>query len=102
MSAERERCLDPSVQSAVDELREVISRRYPSASFDIVSDPDETENVDMWTTVDLDDPDEVLDLVIDRLLQLQVEERVPVHVIPVRSPERVLAELSSRRQPRKL
>jgi hypothetical protein len=30
-----------------------------------------------------------MDLVIDRLLQLQVEELLPVYVIPVRTPERV-------------
>ncbi len=93
MSAQGLEPLDPRMQSALEELWALISRHYPGASFEVARDADEPENVDLITTVDLDDPDEVLDLVIDRLLDLQVEERIPVHVIPIRTPERVLADL---------
>jgi hypothetical protein len=47
--------------------------------------------VHLTTIVDLDDPDEVLDLVINRMMELQVEDKLPVYVIPVRTPERVAA-----------
>ena len=43
------------------------------------------------TTVDLDDPDEVVDLVIERMLELQIDEGLPVYVIPIRTAERVAA-----------
>ena len=98
MSAERTENLDPRVHNALDELRGVIAERYPSASFEVTRDVEEPENIDLLTTVDVDDPDEVLDLVIDRLVDLQVEERIPVHVVPIRTPERILAEL--RAEPR--
>ena len=100
MSAERPENLDPRVQTAVDEIRGVIAERYPSARFEVTRDVDEPENIDLVTTVDLDDPDEVLDLVIDRLVDLQVEQRIPVHVVPIRTPERILAELHDARRSR--
>ena len=58
---------------------------------------------DLVTTVDLDDPDEVGDLVVDRVAELVAEEHIPVHVIPVRTPERIkaaLAQQASSRRPR--
>ena len=88
---------DARTQAALDELRATISLRYPGARFEVGRNPDEPENIDLITTVDVDDPDEVLDLVIDRLLEFQIDERIPVHVIPIWTSERVLAEL--RRQP---
>jgi len=39
-------------------------------------------------TVDVDDPDEVVDLVIDRMLALQIDVGLSVHLIPIRTPER--------------
>jgi hypothetical protein len=39
--------------------------------------------------VDVDDPDEVVDLVIDRMLDLTIDEGVPVYVPSVRTPERI-------------
>jgi len=37
----------------------------------------------------------VLDVVIDRLLELQVDEGIPVHVIPIRPPERAAEMMPS-------
>lgn len=95
--------LDPRVQAALDELRDTIQKHYPTARFAVSRGHDEPENVHLMTIVDLDDPDEVLDLVIDRVVNLQVEERIPVHVIPIRPVERVLQEMRARtpkRRPR--
>ncbi len=39
--------------------------------------------------VDVDDINDVLDVYIDRLVDLQVEGQLPVYVVPVRPPERV-------------
>lgn len=93
MSEERLSGLDPRMQAALDELRGMIEQRYPTATFAVSRGHDEPENIHLTVTVDLDDPDEVLDLLLDRLLELQVEDRVPVYVIPIRTPERVLADV---------
>lgn len=62
MNAERfEEGLPPRIQGALDELRNTIAERYPTASFAISRDEEEPENVHLMTTVALDDPDEVLD-----------------------------------------
>ncbi|OGY28419.1 MAG: hypothetical protein A2802_01940 [Candidatus Woykebacteria bacterium RIFCSPHIGHO2_01_FULL_43_29] len=83
---------DTHVQRAISELQAVITERYPTATFDVTAGEDEPTAIHLRTTVDLDDPDEVLDLVIDRVLAFQVEQGIPVHVIPLRTPKR-LAQL---------
>src|SRR3712207_1670128 len=87
--------LDPRIRGALAELKGMIVEQYPSASFDVSRSQDEPENVHLRAIVDLDDADQVLDLVSERLLQLQVEERLPVHVITLRTPERILASMQT-------
>ena len=77
---------NPRLRAAVSELQHMITKQYPEASFDVVQG-DDPEGTYIWTAVDRDDPDSVLDVVIDRMLELQVEEQVPVHVIPIRTLE---------------
>jgi len=48
--------------------------------------------------VDVDDPDEVLDTVIERVVQFQIDEQLPIHVVPIRTPERVSAYLEQQRR----
>jgi hypothetical protein len=79
------------MQHALEELQEIIGQHYPTATFAVSRSEDDPEAVHLTTTVDLDDPDEVLDVVIARVMELQVEEKLPVYVIPVRTPERVAA-----------
>lgn len=92
MRARRASRLDPRIDAAVRELQTLISARYPSATFQLSPDTDEPPMVLLTATVDVDDPDEVLDLVLDRMLELQIEERVPVQVVPVRTSERIAAD----------
>jgi hypothetical protein len=98
MKQEREETVNPRIQGAIDELRQTIQQRYPSAQFTVARGQDEPENIHLITTVDLDDPDEVLDLVLGQLIELEVDERIPLYVIPVRTPERILAELTRERK----
>jgi len=81
--------LDLPRQQAVAELTGLIKRRYPTASFAIGPGEDDPCGTHITATVDLDDPDEVTDLVIERELEYQIELGVPVYVIPIRTPERV-------------
>jgi hypothetical protein len=101
MSAERTNPIDPRVQSAVDELEGLIRGQYPTATFEVSHGQDEPENIHLTATVDVDDPDEVLKAVIDRVVELQVEERIPIHVIPIRTPERILASMSNETRARR-
>lgn len=88
--------LDAPMRRALDELRATISEKYPTATFRLSRDPDEPEIVLLKAILDLDDPDEIFELVGERLLDLQDEERIPVHVIPLQTPERVLADMHAR------
>jgi hypothetical protein len=87
---------DSRIAAAVDELEALIRSRYPSATFTVGPATDEPDAVHIIATVDLDDPDEVVDLVIDRMLELQIDEGLPVYVIPIRTPERRAAMLARR------
>jgi hypothetical protein len=73
---------------AVDELKDLIRERYPDATFRIARDPDIANGVNIWTAVDLEDTSEVLDFIMDKLLQLQIDDGLPVLVVPVHTPER--------------
>lgn len=84
MTKEAQRPVDPRTAAAVRELQQLILRRYPQAAFEVTPGPDDPESTHVVATIDVEDTDEVLDVVIDRLLALQVEEHLPVHVIPVR------------------
>jgi hypothetical protein len=88
MTREYEESLDPRRRQAVSELTGLIRERYPTAAFTVEPGEDDPEVTHLTTTVDLDDPDEVTDLVIERMLELTIDEGIPVYVIPIRTPAR--------------
>lgn len=96
MTTEQDVSLPPRMQEAVDELQGIIRQHYPTAIFAIAHGADEPENVHLVTTVDIEDTGDVINLVMDRLLELQLEEELPLHVIPIRPLERVLTTLHQR------
>jgi len=81
--------LEPRRQQAVAELAGMIRARYPSTTFSVRPGVDDPEATYLVATVDVEDPDTVLDLVVDRLLELQLEEGLPINVLPIHTPERV-------------
>ena len=88
---------DPYLQAAIGELKERITKRFPTAQFSVTQGiGDDLEGIYLTTTVDADDPDEVLDVVMDRLLTFEVDQGLPLYVLPVRTPERIAADMSSR------
>lgn len=95
MTTEHQGDLSPQMQSAVDELRDTVQGRYPDARFRITRGQDDPDSVHLVATVDVDDPDEVVDLVIDRVLEFQLDRGLPVHVIPIRPLARVLENQAS-------
>lgn len=73
------------VKEAAEELKTLIRARYPDAEFTLVRSADDRRSWNLWTRVNVDDPDEVGDLVVDREIDMLVEEHIPIHVIPTRS-----------------
>ena len=85
---------DPRAQAAIAEIQALVLRRFPDASFAVwVGMGEDTAGVYLEAAIHGDDLTEVADLYSDRLVDvLQVDDEVPIRVIPVRSHER-FAEL---------
>jgi hypothetical protein len=71
--------ITPRVQEALDELQAMIAVRYPDASFSVYTWYD-IAGIYLNATVDVEDTDEVRDVFRDRLIDMQVEDGLPVHV----------------------
>jgi len=83
------------MEEAVHELKGLITARFPQAAF-VVEEGYDPEGIYLVTTVDIADTDEVMAVVGDRLVELQVEEGLPVYVTPLRPITRVVAQLRER------
>ena len=88
---------DARIAHALAELQALIAARYPDATF-AVWEGENPIGTYLTVTVDLSDTDAVTDLIIDRLIALQVEEGLPVYVIPVRPIGRIQAARRQREQ----
>jgi hypothetical protein len=88
--------VSPPIRAALDELEAMIAARFPSVTF-VVQEEDDPPGIYLLATVDIEDTDEVIDIIGDRLVDIQVYEGLPVYVVPLRPIERVLAELEARR-----
>ncbi|MBI2861443.1 MAG: hypothetical protein HYX89_01340 [Chloroflexi bacterium] len=71
---------DPRIPTALAELKGMISQRYPQATFEVGVGED-PEGVYLTATVDVEDTTEVFDVVVDRLVEMEVEEGLPVYVV---------------------
>ena len=78
-------------RQAIAELRDANLARYPTTTFELARAADDPRGIHLLAIAEVDDPDEVGDLVIDRVVALQVDEGIPLHVIPLRTPERIQA-----------
>lgn len=96
MSRESLPSLDPRVTQALTTLEALIRERYPDAAFTVFAGED-PEGVYLRATVDIKDPDEVMDVIADALYHMQVEQQMAVYVVPVQPIERVAEQL---RRPR--
>ncbi len=84
------------VREAAEELKSLIRSKYPDARFRLSRDPNQQRSWLLWATVDVEDPDEVSNLVIDREVDLLSEEHVPLHVIVVEGGARATNSLPHR------
>lgn len=89
MSAERMMGGGPRMEPVIAELQQQVTGRYPDARFEVFEGED-PRGTYLRAVVDVKDTDEVVDLVIDRLLDLQVEERLPLYFVASRPSERLV------------
>src|SRR5215204_3136293 len=82
---------DLRISQALDELKNLIRSRYPAASFEVAPAEDDPDLVHLYARVDVEDTWDVAELVMDRMVEMQVDEGLPVYVIPLRTPERIAA-----------
>jgi hypothetical protein len=75
---------DETMTSAIEELKTIIRSYDPNAHFEVAAGPD-AGDVYLVTTVDTDDADDVMDLYIDRLVEMQVDDRLPLYVMTLPS-----------------
>ena len=97
MRSESRASLTPRMEEAVNELKSLITERFPQATF-VVEEGFDPKGTYLVTTVDIADTDEVMDVVGDRLVELQVTEGLPLYVTPLRPIERVVAQLREQEQ----
>ena len=83
--------ITPRAQAALDELQAMIAARYPEAAFSVYTWYD-TAGIFLEATIDVDDTQEVLDVFMERLVDIQVEDGVPVYVRVSQPPERAWAQ----------
>jgi hypothetical protein len=81
------------VQAAARELKTTILGKYPAATFRLSRAADDQRSWNLWTMVDIEDPDDVSDLVTERALDMRVEEGIPIHVVPIRDREKMTRHL---------
>jgi hypothetical protein len=93
MKTEQEPRLSSRMQRAIEQLKGLVHERYPDATFRIRRSPEEWRSIDLVTTVDVPDTTEVVDAVLDRVLELQLKDKLRIHVVPVRPRARVLSML---------
>ena len=82
---------DERIKQAVAELKGIIRNHFAEAVFAVFQGVD-PEGVYLRVTVDVEDTDEVVDVFLDRLLELQIEEELPLYVLPVRPINRSLEQ----------
>jgi hypothetical protein len=92
MNQDAELQISPRMQEAIGELQGLIAERFPDATF-VIREQYEPPGISLVATVDIDDTDEVIDIIGDRLVDLQVYESLPIYVVPLQPIERVMAEL---------
>ncbi len=76
--------LGPRMKQAISELEALVRQRYPDATFQVTRHPEDSEAVLLKAEVDVEDRDEVMDVVIDRMVEMQSDEDLPVFVVPTR------------------
>lgn len=74
---------EPRILAAVEELKRLVLKRYPGAEFDVFSSTN-VNGVYMRIFVDIDDPGDVNEAILDRVVEMQIDEGLPIYPVAVR------------------
>lgn len=96
MSAAHEQPIDSRTWVALHELQGIMLQHYPEATFSVSRGEDDPDAIHLYATVDADDTDLVLDVVVDRMMEIQIEDGLPIFIIPLPTPERVAEQWRAR------
>jgi hypothetical protein len=72
---------DPRIQAAIAELQFLVAAKFPRATFGAPY-VDDSDGVSFVAIVDTDDLDDVVEAAMPRMLDMLVEEGLPVYVVP--------------------
>ena len=89
--------IGPQMQAAIAELHGLILEKFPDTTFD-TGEADEHGVVFVRAVVNVDDPDKVKDVFIDRMVDLLVDDGLAIYIVPVRAPAREAAERQRQQQ----
>ncbi len=78
----------PKIEAALTELKQLIREEYPTATIKEGMGVDPIAGFYLDVTVDVEDTDEVRKVYIDRLVDIQVDEELPIYVSLRHTPER--------------
>jgi hypothetical protein len=93
MNGEQRATFGPRWEQALDEIQVLIRDRYPTARFNITEGEDPS-GLYLVATVDVEDMGEVVEVFLDRLVDFQVDDELPVYVLLARPRERNAAILA--------
>jgi hypothetical protein len=85
--------LSPRMKAAIAEMKSLISKHYPTTTFSVY-EWDDPEWIFLSAVVDTEDLEAVTELFISRMVDLQVDEGLPLFVVPERTPEKHAAVLA--------
>jgi hypothetical protein len=70
------------IKEAAQELKALIRAKYPDAQFRLAPSQSDRDVWNLWTYVEIEDPDDVNDVTREREFQMLVEEHIPLYVVP--------------------
>jgi hypothetical protein len=93
--------VDERVLVFVEELKNTILAHHPEATFELGPGGENPTAIFLDAYVDLDDPFEILDEISDRVVDIQVDEGIPLFVMPRPTPERAIEQARTHEQRRR-
>ncbi len=83
---------DSRMRTAIGELQALIQKRHPEAGFSLGAGTDDPAGTYLTVTVDVPDTDTVVDSFVDRLVDFQVDDGLPLYVVVIRPLDRIVQE----------
>lgn len=74
---------EPRMQDAIAEIKALVVSRYPDATFEAFPSAN-VNGVYLRMIVDIEEPGDVSDLVLARVVEMQLDEELPIYPIPER------------------